>query len=1113
MSKLLTTQINLKMKRLFKNSVLGFLLVASIALVVACTKKKDSKVSQTEIRLDKKSVSLNIGEKANIKVTILPDNASDKSVVWTTNNDKVAIVDNGLITAKGVGEAIITVNSTTSKLKAECKVVVTKPTIRVKSISINKSNHSLVVGSKYTLIATVLPKEASNKAIIWSSSNKEVASVDNGIITALKVGESNIIAKTVDGNFEAKCKINVTAVKIPVKSISLDKTDVEIMLTKPLSLKTNILPLDATNKAVVWSSSNENIAVVNNGVITTKNIGETVIKATTVDGNFEAICNLKVIKLVIPVTGINLDKETKSLVKGTTFTLNPTILPANATNKELIWETSNKAIATVEKGLVTAIEVGEATIKVSTVDGKFSANCNIIVTDHIISVASISLNESTKTLNEGEKFNLIPTILPENATNKTIIWTSSNEELATVENGLVTAKKAGELTIIATTEDGSKKAECKFTIKKAIIPVAGVEIDIKDKSLVEGSEFNIIANILPSNATNKKLIWDSSNKTVASVDNGHVRALSVGESDISVSTEDGGYKAICKLVVTASSIKVSSVSLDKSNHTINEGEQFTLVPSILPANATNTNVVWSSTNEEVASVVNGVVSGKKAGETKIIVETEDGKFTAECNLTVNKLVIPVESISLDKSEHSITEGEKFTLTANVLPVNATNMNVVWSSSNEEIANVNNGVVTTLKAGDVNIIATTEVGSFTAKCVLHVQSKAIAVSGIRLNHNEYDLIEGEKYQLQAEILPINATNKNIIWTSSNTDIVSVINGEISGLKSGEANVIATTEDGGFSASCKVIVSKRIIPIENINITNSISTLLVGNSYKLEYEILPLNASNKDISWSSENEEIISVDQEGNITAHKVGETVINVKSKLGSVSTNINIKVVEKIEFNDEKFKAALIEKGVDKNNDGEIDTDEALLTQRLYLYGKEITDASGIENFTNLTYLYMGNNKLTSLDVTKLTKLTYLNIYYNKISSIDLSQNTNLEEISAFRAGLQSLDITNCIKIKILDIYRNNVTSIDLSNNTELTDLNFGENKITNIDLSTNIKLRNINFKYCNLSSLDVSMCKSLIAINCTGNPNLKKIYVNSKDYAEAVIGYKKDPTAVWVEK
>lgn len=1113
MSKLLTTQINLKMKRLFKNLVLGFLLVASIALVVACTNKKDSIVSQAEIRLDKKSVSLNIGEKVNVKVTILPDNASDKSVVWTTNNDKVAIVDNGLITAKGIGEAIITVNSTTSKLKAECKVVVTKPTINVKSISINKVNYSLVIGSKYTLIATVLPKEASNKAIIWSSSNKEVASIDNGIITALKVGESNIIAKTVDGNFEAICKLNVTAVKIPVKSISLDKTDVEIMLTKPLSLKTNILPLDATNKAVVWSSSNENIAVVNNGVITTKSIGETVIKATTVDGNFEAICNLKVIKLVVPVTGINLDKETKSLVKGTTFTLNPTILPANATNKELVWETSNIAIAKVEKGLVTAVEVGAATIKVSTVDGKFSANCNITVTDNIISVASISLNENIKTLNEGEKFNLVPTIIPENATNKTIIWTSSNEDFATVENGLVTAKKTGELTIIATTEDGSKKAECKFTIKKAMIPVSGIEIDIKDKSLVEGSEFNLVANVLPTNATNKNIVWASSNKTVASVDNGHVRALSVGESEISVSTEDGGFKAICKLVVTASSIKVSSVSLDKANHTINEGEQFTLVPSILPADATNTNVVWSSSNEEIASVVNGVVSGKKAGETKIIVETEDGKFTAECNLTVNKLVIPVESINLDKSEHSITEGEKFTLIANVLPINATNKNVVWSSSNEEIATVNNGVVTTLKAGDVNIIATTEVGSFTAKCVLHVQSKAIAVSGIRLNHNEYDLIEGEKYKLLAEILPINATNKNVIWISSNTDIVSVINGEISGLKPGEANVIATTEDGDFSASCKIVVSEKFIPIEMINITNSISKLIIGNTYKIEYEILPINASNKDISWSSKNEEIISVDQEGNITAHKAGETVINVKSKLGSVSTNINIKVVEKIEFNDEKFKTALIEKGVDKNNDGEIDKEEALLTQSLYLYGKEISDASGIENFTNLTYLHIGNNKLTGIDVTKLTRLTYLNIYYNRISNVNLSQNINLEKLYAFGAGLQSLDIRNCISLKIIDISRNKLTSLDLSRNIGLTKLDISENNITNIDLSTNIKLTNIDIYNCNLSSLDVSMCKSLIAINCTGNTNLKKIYVSSKDYAETAKEYKKDPTAVWIEK
>ncbi len=178
----------------------------------------------------------------------------------------------------------------------------------------------------------------------------------------------------------------------------------------------------------------------------------------------------------------------------------------------------------------------------------------------LVDVESVSLNITEKELTEGEAFTLNATVAPENASNKNVVWTSSDESIATVIGGVVTAKKAGRVTITAITEDGGKSAECVLTVKEKIIPVTGISLDISEKELIEGEAFTLNATVAPENATNKNVIWRSTDEAVATVIDGVVTAKKAGNATIMAITEDGGKVAECALKVSPKPIDPNALT-------------------------------------------------------------------------------------------------------------------------------------------------------------------------------------------------------------------------------------------------------------------------------------------------------------------------------------------------------------------------------------------------------------------------------------------------------------------------------------------------------------------------------------------------------------------------
>ena len=326
-------------------------------------------------------------------------------------------------------------------------------------------------------------------------------------------------------------------------------------------------------------------------------------------------------------------------------------------------------------------------------------------TPKAVEVSSVSLNTSTVEMVEGDTYSLVATVLPNNAEYDGISWASSNTSVASVNQGTVTALKEGKTTITASA--GGKSATCSVTVSAKYIAVTSITLDKSEMSLKVGSSDVITVTVKPDDATDKNVQWSSSDATIVNVDNGKVTALKSGTATITATA--GNCSAEC---VVKASIDTESITLDKSEISLSVGETTTLTATITPADATDQDITWTSSNPDVASVENGTVKALKAGTATIAAECSGKK--AECKVTVT---VPVSGISLDKSELYIAIGESTTLTAKITPADATDKTVTWTSSNEEIVKVNDGIVKGIQAGTATITASNS--SFSASCIVTV----------------------------------------------------------------------------------------------------------------------------------------------------------------------------------------------------------------------------------------------------------------------------------------------------------------------------------------------------------------------------------------------------------
>ena len=380
--------------------------------IKAYTDNSDIKTVAVEsVSLDKTEAVLKEKETVKLNATVLPENADNKNVHFTSDNDAVATVDdNGLVTALSSGEAVITVTTEDGKKTAKCKITVEKEIIQLKTITITNAPAELEKGAQVQLGIKYIPDNTTqSKSVEWKTSDASVAVVSStGLVTAKKTGTVTITAVSkADSSIQSKVTIKVLS---HITDVTVTGPSGTLYTDTKYKFTAKITPDDTTdNKTVIWSVSDSNIAqIATDGTLSFKKAGtvdviatvkatssNTIIKKLTVTG----------VKKVINVSSVALDKTTVNLKKGETVKLNATVAPADADNKEVTYTSSNSAVAKVDNtGLVTALSSGEAVITVTTKDGSKTASCKVAVAKEteplaITVTSKISGNDYTFTAN------------------------------------------------------------------------------------------------------------------------------------------------------------------------------------------------------------------------------------------------------------------------------------------------------------------------------------------------------------------------------------------------------------------------------------------------------------------------------------------------------------------------------------------------------------------------------------------------------------------------------------------------------------------------------------------------------------------------------------------
>ena len=329
-----------------------------------------------------------------------------------------------------------------------------------------------------------------------------------------------------------------------------------------------------------------------------------------------------------------------------------------------------------------------------------------------VKVQQITLTPSASSVVVGESLQIAAKVLPENATNTTLKWKITPENILkpTAAPGQFTAQQVGEALVRAEAADGSGiTAECKVVVKPRL--VQAISLNATQKNLIIGESFAFTATAMPENATNRNVIWKLVSGDAISLSNtGVIQAKKVGEALVRAEAADGsGITAECKVVVKPR--LVQSISLNATQKNLIIGDSFTLTATLSPENATNRNVIWKLVSGHAISLSNtGVIQAKKVGEALVRAEAADGSgVSAACKVVVKPRL--VQEISLKLEKDTVAVGEHFTVTADVLPKNATNSTLQWSVSDPLLLKyLGAGSFEALKTGSATITAQARDGS-------------------------------------------------------------------------------------------------------------------------------------------------------------------------------------------------------------------------------------------------------------------------------------------------------------------------------------------------------------------------------------------------------------------
>lgn len=645
-------------------------------------------------------LDLKRGETKLLSITYSPVNATRPETEWTSSNPSVVTVDEtGLVTAVGKGTATITAKAGTKTVTANVTV-----TIGVDRVVLNKSEMSLRVNTIGMLEAFAEPSDAG-AAIVWASSDPEVAAVTNGTVRAKKAGKAVITATA--GGVSAECEVTVT---VPVNKIELEKETLEIVkggASKEVAV--NILPLDATNREITVAPEEEGLVSysVEEGKITFisgDKLGETKVKITV--DELSTTMTVKVVEeetvtdepsVVVPVRKLSFKlsdlEKTIELETGDSRALTVEVLPENATNKTITWSSSDEKVAVVsDAGLVTATGRGVAQITAKAENGVYD-KVTVVVTNDADEVeingigATLYCNGDEPVFDGKTLHSTYDVVMTDSGLKCT--FRSSDESVATVdENGHVVAVAPGTVQIIAVHQESGKSDAITITVKRLI---EEVKLPVTETTVAVGTKMKLTAKISPEEVTTETIRWEVKEDVpkgclVYDEEKKEFVADGEGTAKIVASAYDDGKGT----VRAEMSVKVSSVSAasklsltygGKTKASLKSGTQAAFVTKVWDKEGNEKSlediqVVYASSNEEVATVdEKGNVTAIAGGTAKITASVVDGSnIVGSCTVSVEQRP---EEIVFARNEFVVAPKGSVTLTPTFLPAKTKNKAVTW----------------------------------------------------------------------------------------------------------------------------------------------------------------------------------------------------------------------------------------------------------------------------------------------------------------------------------------------------------------------------------------------------------------------------------------------------
>lgn len=812
-------------------------------------------------------------------------------------------------------------------------------------IMLDRSSLTISVGQTYQL--SVLLNGIYDGIITWESSDERSVSVDSGLITGLRITQSDVyITATLDAGDgvyrKATCAVKVEAA---IDSFTLNPNKDQTMLVGDhLIVKANIrqtvsvAPLD-------WVSTDTSVFTVEtsadgkSGTITATGGGRAdLVVYNTVNKDYQVLH----VTVKVAIDGLKLKQESLSLsqyTKGYNIFDDVSYTPTNATETGLTWSSSNTSVLTVNKeGYISFVGPGTALVTVYPTFNPYNVMTSCMVTV-VGTPTSITLSKSEVTMNVQESVTIDVAFTPAN-TSSNLTWRPNDKSIVNISYDA--KKQIATLTGLApgTTDINITSSEGIVSNVKVTVRQPASSIAFKEKSVVlfSGQTVTVEPVLTPANSTDT-LKWECDDTAVATVDEkGVITGIAPGDTYVFVTAYNGALQTCFTRIAVTVYDAMQGIALPQQEYAMNEGESIIITPVLAPQTAHNQTINWTLSNSAVATTapVRGSeteieVTAVAGGSVMLTAETEEGGYRASCLIIVAPLPTDTPEPSAPPEPTAtpvkiptkvvVKPATKFLKVGKTFYVKATvtgstkNKKVKWTSSKKKVCTVTqSGKVKGKKIGTAYIKATARDGSgASARCKVRVVRP---ITKLRIKPSEADVLIGDILKLKTVIKPKNATIKKVKWSTKDANIATVdSSGQVIGVAVGLVEIKAKAQDGSGKSARAYITVKEAVEATGVTVENSQITLAKGKAAQSGIVAAPANTTSS-IRYYSDNKKVASVDSRGKIKTHKVGQATIYGETDNGKVGycevlvVDLNRKGLVMRQYDTEQLRVNEINNGV-----------------------------------------------------------------------------------------------------------------------------------------------------------------------------------------------------------